>query len=500
MSIKRILKNNEWDAIRDANIPSAANPYATINDLGSITGGNQLISGGASYSGTGLVFDVSALEYTIAGVPYNTVATQVTLNAGDPANPRFDAIVADELEVVSVVQGVPAVTPSTPAIGEDQILVQYILVGANATTPSITTEYVYREDQTSDWQGSLSGTNNTADFSSTTPAPQQGTFCCLAEVGRYGKPYGVRFATGSPVSRADYVQLSFWVYLTQNMAAAGKLRGYVFAYADNTTTSTDYLGWARWDQYLDFSLTGVWQLVSIPTALFATNPAITTIGFLNFTLWPNTGSFDPVEFALDDIKLMTGYGPGLNVATIDVLEEGVIIGDTAKLNFVNGTDTEVSVIDDPINNKIDIEINRQFAVEDNGAAIEPTIKGINFTGAGVSVATPGGSNPKVVVTIPGGGGGSGGWTRVTEATATRTAAADEFILVDAVTCTITLPAPADNTVIAIKAIVTPTDIQINTSGVGINIDGTDYSVTGLSLTSQWEQITLISDGSDWFIY
>jgi len=97
-----------------------------------------------------------------------------------------------------------------------------------------------------------------------------------------------------------------------------------------------------------------------------------------------------------------------------------------------------------------------------------------------------------------GGGGGGGWTRVTEATATRTAAADEFILVNAATCTITLPVPVDSVTIAIKTIVVPTDIQIKPNGG--DIDGTNYSVTGLALTTQWEQISLISDGTDWFIY
>ena len=99
-----------------------------------------------------------------------------------------------------------------------------------------------------------------------------------------------------------------------------------------------------------------------------------------------------------------------------------------------------------------------------------------------------------------GGGGASSWTRVTEATATRTASANEFILVNTATCVITLPAPVDSVVIAIKTIVVPTDIQIKTSGGGINIDGTDYSATGLSLTTQWEQISLISDGVHWYIY
>jgi hypothetical protein len=93
-----------------------------------------------------------------------------------------------------------------------------------------------------------------------------------------------------------------------------------------------------------------------------------------------------------------------------------------------------------------------------------------------------------------------GWTRVTETTATRNASANEFILINAATCVITLPPPSDNTVIALKVIAVPTDIQIKTSGVGIDIDGTDYSTTGLLLTTQWEQISLISDGTHWYIY
>lgn len=104
-----------------------------------------------------------------------------------------------------------------------------------------------------------------------------------------------------------------------------------------------------------------------------------------------------------------------------------------------------------------------------------------------------------------GGGGGGGiaavWTRVTETTATRAAADVEFILINVATCSITLPAPSDGARIACKVIsATVTDIQVLTSGAGIDIDGTDYSSTGLALTTQYEQISMISDGSDWFIY
>jgi len=100
-----------------------------------------------------------------------------------------------------------------------------------------------------------------------------------------------------------------------------------------------------------------------------------------------------------------------------------------------------------------------------------------------------------------GGGGGAAWTLAVETSASRTAAPDEFILIDSDPCVITLPAPAADARIACKVITSdPTAVEIRTSGAGILIDGTDYSSTGLPLTSQWEQINMISDGTNWFIY
>lgn len=100
-----------------------------------------------------------------------------------------------------------------------------------------------------------------------------------------------------------------------------------------------------------------------------------------------------------------------------------------------------------------------------------------------------------------GGAAAAVWSVVTEAAASRAAAGGEFILIAASVCAITLPSPADNDRVAIKAITpTPDDITVLTHAGGVTIDGTDYSSTGLVLTTQYEQISLISDGTDWFIY
>ena len=92
------------------------------------------------------------------------------------------------------------------------------------------------------------------------------------------------------------------------------------------------------------------------------------------------------------------------------------------------------------------------------------------------------------------------WAVVTETTGARSAADGEFVLVDASTCVVTLPAPSAGARVAAKVVALPVGVEVRTSGAGIEIDGTDYSSTGLPLAAQWEQISLISDGTDWFIY
>ena len=94
----------------------------------------------------------------------------------------------------------------------------------------------------------------------------------------------------------------------------------------------------------------------------------------------------------------------------------------------------------------------------------------------------------------------GAWSLVSVAGATHTATDGEFIIITAATTVITLPAPVLNHRVAFKLAVVPVDVQVKTSGAGITIDGTDYSAVGLSITAQWEQVSVISDGSNWFIF
>ena len=291
----RVLNNNQYNAATSANSPSQQNPYATVADLGTGSGGDTLlISGGASYSGTGLDFDVSILVFKIAGVQYTTPAeTTVTLAAGDPTFARFDAIIAtldaSDNPIVDVVQGTPSATPVTPALSADQVLVQYVDIQAASTTPNITTQQVYREDQTSDWVGSiLGGFGNAAAFSSPTPPASEGSFCCLNTVGRYGVRRGTRFTAPTPVNRSQYSQLSFRIYLVDDFIANYVQYIRVFGYSALPTDeggTGEYLGLIDVIPYMDLTAVGQWQLVTVPTGLMDQNLSVSEIGFLNFTVY-----------------------------------------------------------------------------------------------------------------------------------------------------------------------------------------------------------------------
>ncbi len=383
--IERNLPNNAYEAAINAENPSAANPFATILDT-NVGNGNQLISGGASYSGTGLDFNVTALEYRIDGVFYNSAPTTVTLNSGDPSNGRFDAIVADENLVVSVITGTPSASPATPAIGAEQILVQYVLVGANATTPNVTTSNVYLESNNG-WisKGIMpASTNTTADFASSLPNPFQGGECANINFGKYSSNRGIFFSTGTPINRADYVVLSVRVYLTEDLTAlpsfSGTRRLIVRVYGDNTGIATpgNQVGFAYFDEHgLDPTLLNTWQLVTIPVSQFISNPAtVTTMGMLVIGLTLNATGFPTTNLALDDIKFQTGFGPSTNLSTIDVLDQGTVVGDTAKLNFLPIAGTKNQIEEDVPNNKVDLKINQPgvIAVDSAGAALDINVR------------------------------------------------------------------------------------------------------------------------------
>lgn len=358
-NINRNLPGNVYDAAVNSNTPSITNTFAThldlvnINNLGNA---NLLISGGASWSGTGMVFNVSALVYQIAGIQLFANAQDVTLPASNPTNPRFDAIVVNEAGIVSVISGIPAANPLTPAIDENYVLLQYVLVGAGATVPTITNEFVYREGSSPDWLPvSVPGTapSLVANFSSTFPTAFQGTQCTLVNAPTYNTGKYIQYTKPvGTIPRATFAFLSFRV----NLPAALAARNIQISLFNGTTLigSVQATAWG-----LNMSSINNWQLVAIPTGAFG-NVAITTMTRIRLFLTgpaANTFSTGIDRYAVDDVKFQSGYGPQVNVATIDIEDNGTVVGSTAKLNFIPTPGTTWSIVNDAINNRINVSAN-----------------------------------------------------------------------------------------------------------------------------------------------
>lgn len=77
----------------------------------------------------------------------------------------------------------------------------------------------------------------------------------------------------------------------------------------------------------------------------------------------------------------------------------------------------------------------------------------------------------------------------------------DFILVESNNISIILPDPKKDVKIAIKNVsVDKSDIFIKTNANGIEIEGENAYMDGVQIYSLYEQINLISDGTNWFIY
>ena len=96
--------------------------------------------------------------------------------------------------------------------------------------------------------------------------------------------------------------------------------------------------------------------------------------------------------------------------------------------------------------------------------------------------------------------GSSTWNVTTQTGATYTAVSNGYVLVNAATQTVTLPAAANGIRVGVKMInATVTNIRVLTSSAGVTIDGIDRSVTGMPIFNQYDAYTFVSDGTNWWI-
>lgn len=208
-----------------------------IGDL-TINGGQDgVFSGGiVTWTGTGLVFNVSPCIYYINGVRYQSPYTQVTLDAADPTDPRIDVIAVNTSNVVVVVKGAADPSPIEPQVDpETQLQLTNITIDAGATTPNgVTNTVVY--DENTEWTGSASGSSGYSVSFTNTVTPNTGTKCTLINA-----PLGsvtVFYTNATAVNTSSFQTLSFAIRLNSVWSITQGIS--VAFYNGNTRVSNIY--------------------------------------------------------------------------------------------------------------------------------------------------------------------------------------------------------------------------------------------------------------------
>ena len=315
--------------------------------------GKYLISGGISWSGTGLVYDVSTLEYFFNGNKTST-ATQVTLGASDPSNNRFDVVVVNEAGVVSVIQGTASSSPEIPPIPETELMVSAILVEAGSVAPTILSEAIYLDDPTTDWTFSTYTTGSptgTIIFNGTT-TPKQGIHCIEANADQR---LGARFIRSTSFDAYQYSMFSVWVRFTSAVAPNNALNVRFENSGGSLVGNTVNL----FNFGLQRNIINTWQLVVIPFTSFGSLPA--TVKGIRMIMTGGTVGV-PRQWDVDYMQLTNGSIPYANVPTIAFQKDGVGVGSASTLNIKEGANMTITPSVNPISGAVEYEL-KQVAEE-----------------------------------------------------------------------------------------------------------------------------------------
>lgn len=259
---------------------------------GPLEGG--LISGGQVVWETGYNFRVSAAEYVIGGVVYNSAEQVVTLDAADGTNDRIDVIYVNTSGVADSITGFAAVLPSEPDIdAATQLKLTFVFVQALSTSPvGVGNTNIYLEN--AEWTSSISGSGFNANSSTT---PYAGTKC--VEGTSIANNAYVQLQAPAPLTLDGQAVLAMFIRSKAAWNTSRSLRAQFFldgvAKGSPVTIASGYWGF-------NSATLGAYQLVAIPLAQFVV-PAGTQINQLRIT-----GSGGAIGFFIDNIILQAQTG------------------------------------------------------------------------------------------------------------------------------------------------------------------------------------------------
>lgn len=261
---------------------------------------NGLISGGvATWSGTGLIIDVTAATYVKNGVIYTIPAGQVTLSPSDPDNSRIDLIAADTVANSFVtVTGVAGVVPITPQADPlSQIaLTTGILLNAGDTIPSgVNSVMIYDENNAPpEWaitsQGIITYDKDNATM------PYSGVRDIL--VSSFDATYSSLIFTGTSQSVSPDKILKFRIKLTDTLPANTSMAVWLYngsQYVSFTGSFRNGYGF-RADNIVNY------QNISIPFSALSFSDSSFNKIFVEF----KTTAIDNEDLYIDRVEIQNG--------------------------------------------------------------------------------------------------------------------------------------------------------------------------------------------------
>jgi hypothetical protein len=266
--------------------------------------GNKLLNGGASYV-SGLTFSITPLNYIINSVIYEiTGQTFVTLNSGDTTYGRIDVIVADISGNTGFVEGTPSPNPEKPDIDEStQVEVTFVSVPANASTPNITTELIYNENDgpPSEW---LFSTNNPTRIKGNSTNQFYSGTKSIELSGVTSSTSIINLSSSTQFDTSQYSTLQFAIKNRIPNNTTNQLRFTFRNVGGAQIGNLVIMNAANTAGYIQYSSTNTstWQLISIPLWKFAlTNTIVNSL-----QIQIVNSSTNQSNLFLDKIELVEG--------------------------------------------------------------------------------------------------------------------------------------------------------------------------------------------------
>lgn len=239
-------------------------------------------------------YEVAESVYYILGTRYESEKDTVTLAAAHATLNRIDVFVLNTSSAGAAVTGTPSVTPEQPDVDvATQLQISFALVNANTTEPTITNEWIYREDlgQPTEWDfTTAAGSVNLAS----TNFPYAGT----KDIEGTNVPNGVTIQAGVPTT-PTYGNYDALVFKIRSKGNWGNNRSISVNFRSSMVNKRSQSAIITTGQYgFNSATTGAYQNITIPLSVFGD---LAQCNYIVFTTAYSGGG--TIGFYIDDIQL-----------------------------------------------------------------------------------------------------------------------------------------------------------------------------------------------------